>query len=183
MTDETAPHGRLEIVRWTLDHAPEMGEYWSRNREHLAPTQPHREESFWTVPGQRARIERVSSDVEAERLMPFLVVEAGRMVGEVIVSDVARGAFCSGRLGYSIDAGRLRRGIATWAVSAVVDAAFAAGLHRLQAATLLDNEASQGVLARCGFEVIGVARQYLAIAGSWRDHRLWQRVDETQPAP
>ena len=69
------------------------------------------------------------------------------------------------------------RGIATHAVGEVCRWAFGeAGLHRLEAGTLLDNHASQKVLAKNGFEQIGIARRYLLINGDWRDHVLFQRV-------
>ena len=50
------------------------------------------------------------------------------------------------------------------------------GLHRLQAATLVDNQPSRRVLEKNGFESIGLARRYLEIAGEWRDHLLFQRT-------
>ncbi|MDQ6857259.1 MAG: GNAT family N-acetyltransferase, partial [Candidatus Dormibacteraeota bacterium] len=87
-------------------------------------------------------------------------------------------------LGYSVDARRLRRGIGSWAVSAVVDMGFRdLGLHRLQAATMVANVASQALLERCGFERIGVAPGYLAIAGAWEDHVLWQRITTALDPP
>ena len=52
------------------------------------------------------------------------------------------------------------------------------GLHRLEAGTLVDNVASQRVLEKNGFELIGLARNYLHIAGAWRDHLLFQRTAE-----
>jgi ribosomal-protein-alanine N-acetyltransferase len=51
-----------------------------------------------------------------------------------------------------------------------------AGLHRLQAATLVDNHGSQRVLEKNGFEQIGLAPRYLHISGAWRDHILFQRT-------
>ena len=53
------------------------------------------------------------------------------------------------------------------------------GLHRLEAGTLVDNTGSQRVLEKNGFERIGLARQYLHINGTWRDHLLFQRVDDS----
>lgn len=41
---------------------------------------------------------------------------------------------------------------------------------------MVDNAASQRVLAKCGFEEFGLAPRYLHIDGEWRDHRLFQRV-------
>jgi ribosomal-protein-alanine N-acetyltransferase len=51
-------------------------------------------------------------------------------------------------------------------------------LHRLQAATLMHNTASQRTLIANGFERIGSAPKYLRIAGEWQDHFLFQRLLE-----
>ncbi len=177
-------HGALQIRVLSAMDIEDIGAYWVRNREHLIPTQPHREAGFWTVEGQRHRVERTANDVAVGRMFPFLVREDGWMVAEVTLSDVVRGAFHSCHVGYSVDGGRLRRGIASWALEAAVDMAFTnVGLHRLQAATMVDNTASQAVLARCGFERIGVAAGYLAIAGRWADHVLWQRIHPGMEPP
>jgi len=45
-------------------------------------------------------------------------------------------------------------------------------LHRIQAAYRIENTRSARLLARLGFEYIGVAREYLFIDGAWRDHAL-----------
>ena len=69
------------------------------------------------------------------------------------------------------------RGIGSAAVEFAVEAAREElGLHRLQAATLPHNAASQKILRRAGFEEIGAAPAYLKIAGSWQDHILYQRI-------
>jgi ribosomal-protein-alanine N-acetyltransferase len=69
------------------------------------------------------------------------------------------------------------RGLATGAVAEVVGIAFGElGLHRLEAATLVDNRPSQRVLEKNRFDRIGLARRYLEIAGEWRDHLLFQRT-------
>jgi ribosomal-protein-alanine N-acetyltransferase len=187
VTRTGAPDGRrgqLQISVWSEDDIDELGAYWMRNREHLLPTQPYRDPVFWTVDGQRQRVERAAHDVAIGRMVPFLVRENERLVAEVVLSEVVGGPFCSANIGYSVDGRRLRLGIAAWAVAAVADVAFSdLGLHRLQAGTMLDNIASQKVLERCDFVRIGVAAQYLAIAGSWRDHVLWQRTNPGMPAP
>ena len=62
----------------------------------------------------------------------------------------------------------------TAAVRTVIDFAFRGlGLHRLEAACVLDNEASRRVLLKTGFEHEGTARAYLKINGAWRDHVLF----------
>jgi ribosomal-protein-alanine N-acetyltransferase len=80
-------------------------------------------------------------------------------------------------LGYWVDQAFAGKGIATSSVEAVLSMASEdLGLHRIQAATLLHNVASQAVLKRSGFERIGMARSYLHIAGEWQDHFLYQRI-------
>jgi [ribosomal protein S5]-alanine N-acetyltransferase len=176
--------GELRVHLWSTADIEEMGDYWARNRRHLSATQPHRDPAFWTVEGQRQRVERASNDVAVGRMYPFLVREDGRLVAEIGLSDVTRGAFQSSHLGYSVDADRLRRGVASASVSVVADMAFNdLGLHRLQAATMVENIASQGVLERCNFERIGVATGYLAIAGAWADHVIWQRINVAMEPP
>jgi ribosomal-protein-alanine N-acetyltransferase len=82
----------------------------------------------------------------------------GSPAGRVTVTNVARGAFCSGSLGYWVAADRTGRGVATAAVLEVLDECFTRhGLHRLEAGTLVDNHASQAVLRRTGFTLIGRA--------------------------
>lgn len=55
------------------------------------------------------------------------------------------------------------------------------GLHRVEAGTLLDNAASQRVLAKAGFTPYGIAPRYLHVNGAWRDHRLFQRLLHDAP--
>lgn len=51
------------------------------------------------------------------------------------------------------------------------------GLHRVQAETLVHNIASRRVLAKTGFKEIGLAPEFLMIAGTWQDHVLHQRLN------
>jgi ribosomal-protein-alanine N-acetyltransferase len=88
-----------------------------------------------------------------------------------------RGPFLSANLGYWVDQEFTGRGIGSAAVAFALDySRKELGLHRLQAATLIHNAASQKVLTKAGFTEIGLASAYLLIAGSWQDHILYQRI-------
>lgn len=86
-----------------------------------------------------------------------------------------RGAFQNTHLGYWIAEHAQNQGIMTQAVGVLVEIARdGLGLHRIEAATLPHNVASQRVLEKNGFESYGLARSYLQIAGTWQDHRIYQ---------
>ena len=142
------------------------------NRDFLAPFDPVREDDFFTLEVQRARI------AEAGR-HSWLILDGGEPAGFIGLSNVVRGPLQSAILSYWVDQDHNGRGLATRAAAAVVDYAFGdLGLHRIEAGTLPDNFASQRVLEKNGFERYGLARRFLLIAGEWRDHVLFERIAE-----
>ncbi|MFE9258228.1 GNAT family N-acetyltransferase [Streptomyces sp. NPDC006879] len=155
-----------------------------RNREFLRPFEPYRPEWYYTERGQRERIEGLRAEVDAGLLAPYVLVEAGggQLLGCITLGRIVRGPLSSGGIGYWIDQGRTRRGLATAAVLEMCRIAREdLALHRVEAGTLLDNLASQRVLTKAGFEPYGTAPQYLHIDGAWRDHRLFQRILHDRP--
>jgi ribosomal-protein-alanine N-acetyltransferase len=149
--------------------AEELTRLLVANRAFLAPYEPERPESFYTVRGQRDRIKH------ADHL--FAILDGRQIAGTIAVSNVVHGAFRSGNVGYWVDAMRNGRGLASGALAALVEHAFGdLGLHRLEAGTLVDNLGSQRVLEKNRFTRIGLAPRYLHIAGAWRDHLLFQRT-------
>ncbi len=111
----------------------------------------------------------------------WLLLAGEDVVGRFNLNTIVRGVLHSGSLGYWVDAGHLRRGLATAGTEHVAVQARERGLHRLDAGTLVDNTASQGVLLGCGFVEYGLAPRYLFLGGRWRDHRLFQRILHDEP--
>jgi ribosomal-protein-alanine N-acetyltransferase len=82
-----------------------------------------------------------------------------------------------GSIGYWVGEPHVRRGHTVDAVRAVTRFCFERlRLHRVEAACIPTNVASQAVLRRAGFEHEGLARDYLMIDGTWRDHLLFGLV-------
>ncbi len=149
------------------------------NRRFLSTTDPERPEEYFTASGQRHDIADQLAAHEERRLLPYVVEVDGVLVGRVSVNQIFYRAFCSGILGYWIREDYNGRGVASAAVAQMIGVAFGPwGLHRLEAGTLLDNNGSQRVLLRNGFTQFGLAPRYLHIAGEWRDHVLYQRLNE-----
>ena len=161
------------------DDVPTLTALLAANREHLAPWDPARPEEYWTEEFQRQDTARLLDLHRLGGILPGVVLLDGEPVGRISVNNVVRGPFLSGDLGYWVARHVTGRGVATAAVAAMTGWAFGeAGLHRLQAGTLLHNAASQRVLRTSGFTPIGVAPRYLRIAGEWQDHLLFQLLHE-----
>jgi ribosomal-protein-alanine N-acetyltransferase len=152
----------------------ELAALYRANREFLRPFEPRRPDDFFTAAAQRRRIDRIGDD-----LWRWAIEADGRMVGMIALADVVREPLQLGNVGYFVAREHNGRGLATRAVADVVQFAFGeAGLHRLEAGTLPDNHASQRVLEKNGFARFGLARKLLQIDGQWRDHVLFELVNE-----
>lgn len=169
---------RIRLVSRT--DADALSQLLQTHRDFLAPWEPVRSEDYVTAPGQLADIEAALGRHEHGTAAPFVILDDdGSVAGRVTLSGIVQGPFQSCSMGYWLAEDRTGRGLATQAVAAAVEHAFTTlGLHRVEAATLLANTASQKVLARNGFEEFGMAPRYLKIAGEWQDHRMFQRLAE-----
>ncbi|SMQ71868.1 [SSU ribosomal protein S5P]-alanine acetyltransferase [Agreia sp. VKM Ac-1783] len=171
LTDEIT----LRLLRSGDAHA--VADAYDRNRRHLAPWDPERTEEFFTTAHQSNVAAIQLAQHEAGTALPLVLAAGDRVVGRVNLSNIVRGPFQSGNVGYWVDAAQTGRGLAGAAIDALVaHSRDGMGLHRLEASVLLHNAASRRVLERAGFQPIGVAPRYLQIAGRWQDHLLTQRV-------
>jgi ribosomal-protein-alanine N-acetyltransferase len=99
------------------------------------------------------------------------------LVGVFNITNIVRGLFRSGYLGYYVFAGYERQGLMRAGLEAVVRAAFGRlRLHRLEANIQPANAASIALVKACGFAREGYSPRYLKIGGRWRDHERWARL-------
>ena len=159
--------------------APELAALLAANRDFLAPFEPFRPEDYFTAEGQRTYLEDVLRTCAAGGALPHVIVEDGRIVGRITLTNITRGPFLSANLGYWVAKAANGRGVASAAVARIARIAFdELGLHRIEAGTMVHNAASQRVLQRNGFRRFGLAPRYLRIDGEWRDHILFQLLAE-----
>jgi ribosomal-protein-alanine N-acetyltransferase len=155
------------------EDAEELAALYLANREFLVPFEPVRQPGFFTAETQRERIAVRAAD----GFHQFAILDGDAIAGTINVFHIVREALQSGTIGYWVDEARNGRGLATTAVEDVVAYMFGQlDLHRAEAATLVDNVASQRVLEKAGFERIGLAPRYLRINDVWRDFLLFQRL-------
>ena len=171
----------------TAADAARLAQLTAANHEAIAQTRPDSLADLadaTTIEGQRAMIERYQQAHANGRGHAYGIVVDGELAGLLSIMGTPRSPSGSANIGYWVGAGYAGRGVATAAVAAVIPIAFGEhGLHRLEAGTLPDNLASQRVLEKNGFERIGLARGLLKIGGEWRDHLLFQLLeDDVQPS-
>ncbi|MBE9552170.1 MAG: GNAT family N-acetyltransferase [Proteobacteria bacterium] len=135
-------------------------------------------EPTWPLDGATAaafhrRRSQVKEEWRARTGYGFLIFdrEDGELLGGITLSNVRLGVARTGSLGYWIAADNARKGYMTEAVRCILDYSFnSLKLHRVEAACLPSNEASRGLLLKCGFREEGLAREHLKINGRWCDH-------------
>jgi len=157
-----------------------LAELVTRNREFLAPWEPVRSNSYFSLDGQAEVVAESLDRYREGTQVPHVILDAtGAVVGRINLNNVVRGPFQSASVGYWLAQEAGGRGLATAAVAEMVVLGFhEEHLHRLEAGTIPENVRSQAVLTRNGFEQYGYAPRYLSIAGRWQDHLLFQLLHD-----
>lgn len=118
---------------------------------------------------------------ERDDQVGFLICSADDdlIVGSTNVSQIVRGGFQSGYLGYQVFAPFAGQGYMTAALPLVLRVVFRElKLHRVEANIQPRNLASIALVRRAGFVKEGYSPGYLKIAGRWRDHERWAMTVE-----
>jgi ribosomal-protein-alanine N-acetyltransferase len=135
------------------------------------------------VKGQARSHEEVARAQEDQALageaMPFLIDVRGRVVGQLHVTNIVRGAFWSCTAGYWVARSVAGQGVMPTAIALAGDHAFGTlSLHRIEVNIRPENAASLAVVRKLGFRDEGLRPRYLHIDGAWRDHRSFALTAE-----
>jgi len=115
-----------------------------------------------------------------EQACHLVFTDDGELAGVINVSEIVRGSFCSGYLGYYAFAPHAGRGHLRAGLAQVIRRAFREHkLHRLEANVQPDNHRSIALVRGLGFAREGYSPRYLKIAGRWRDHERWALTVES----
>jgi [ribosomal protein S5]-alanine N-acetyltransferase len=185
----TFPGGQQPVIRGSGVYLryPRMSDYkgWallrSESRNFLTPWEPSWASDELTKGAFRRRIKRYHKEHRLDTAYAFFVFrsEDNSLLGGCTLSNVRRGVTQCCALGYWIGERFARQGYMYAAVRALIPFIFSTlGLHRIEAACLPTNEASQNLLVKAGFRQEGLARRYLQINGEWRDHVLFALLED-----
>ncbi len=163
--------------------APAVLDYFARNREFFRPTDPERPAEFYTSAFWREQADRSAQEFYRDQCVRFFLFrnEANRgerVIGAANFTSIFRGPFHACYLGYGLDEKAQGQGYMTEGLSAAIPYLFEEmNLHRIMANYMPHNVKSGAVLKRLGFTVEGQARDYLMIAGEWRDHVMTSLIN------
>jgi ribosomal-protein-alanine N-acetyltransferase len=151
---------------------------WSRSRlanaDWLARWEPTSTQSWQsrnTVGEYHRTLSRLRSAARLGTMLPFGVVYGERLVGQLNVSNVVRGALRSCSVGYWIDSAVAGRGITPTALALAIDHCLTeARLHRVEVNIRPENHASIRVVEKLQLRQEGYHERFLDIDGGWRDH-------------
>jgi [ribosomal protein S5]-alanine N-acetyltransferase len=168
---------RLRLRLPPVEAAPVMLAYVEENREHFAPWSPPDPPGYYTESYWRERLAAARTEFKRGQSMRLVFFERhrpeGPVVGDCNFTNIVRGPFQACYLGYKLDRRWVGQGLMYEALAAAITYVFnELKLHRIMANYMPVNERSGRLLRRLGFVVEGYARDYLFIAGDWRDHVL-----------
>ncbi|MGB0920106.1 MAG: GNAT family N-acetyltransferase [Alphaproteobacteria bacterium] len=143
----------------------------------LVPFEPRWAEDELDARAFRRRLKIWRREREKGTGLPLLIFAADQeggtstLVGGIRLANLAYGVQQSGSVGYWVGTRFAGQGYMGRALDALIPFYFREmKMHRLEAACLSNNAASQRVLARAGFQREGIARQFLRINAQWQDH-------------
>jgi len=155
--------------------------YFTVNQAYLQPFEPRRPDNFLTVAYWVAELQARQQDAAQMRSLKLFIFERDApdvVIGVINLNTMIWGVFQAATLGYSLAAHKQRQGYMGEAADRLIRYGFEVlNLHRIMANYMPHNQRSANVLKRLGFEIEGMAKDYLFINGRWQDHVLSSRIN------
>lgn len=173
---------RLLLRQLPARYAPAVADYGVRSAEYHRPWDPIRPAEWWEPQVVAARLDAEIADADAGRSLAVYLSpreEPDLIVGRIALANIVRGAYWGCHVGYGLAPDAAGRGLMTEALDEAVRIAFEElRLHRVEANVIPENVRSLALVRRCGFAEEGLSPRYLKIAGRWRDHMRFARIND-----
>jgi len=171
------------IRQLELSDAEDLLKLEVENRDFFQLYSPLKDEKFYTIDGQVERIEKNVLLTKQDSVYSFgiFLTDSKQLIGNVTLSEVARGNYQSCWIGYYLDRKHNGKGYMTKAVKLVVDYGFnELKLHRIEAGVMPHNIRSIKVLEKAGFHKEGIAIENVKINGRWENHQTLAIVNNEE---
>jgi [ribosomal protein S5]-alanine N-acetyltransferase len=184
---------RLMLRMALVGEEPEVVEYLRRNREHLRPWEPKREDHYFTAQAwvgapERDQKEARSGEAYRFRLLDIAAATSGskpvKYLGTISLRNIMGFPMHNATIGYSLDHSAEGQGLMREGVRAVIRFGFEyLNLRRIEACFMPNNVRSERLLTDLGFKIEGLLRSSLEVNGKWEDHNIcslinwnWRRI-------
>ena len=158
-------------------------DFYRKNDGYLKPFEPERPENFFTEAYHEANLlAEYNAFIKFSYLRLWMYEKENPKcpVGTVCYSNFHRGFFQKCSVGYKTDYEYTCRGYATEVLHYTLQLICEEyGMHRVEALTLPDTDASIHVLEKLGFQKEGYLHSAVKINGEWRDHKLYALIFES----
>jgi ribosomal-protein-alanine N-acetyltransferase len=152
-----------------------MQRYCVENWQFLKPWEPARSDAHYSLAGWQATLARYNHNFEQGSALNMVALNLtnSEVIAVCNFSQIVHGPMQSCILGYSIAEKYQGQGLMYEILDKLIPYVFRQyNLHRIMANHLPQNNRSEALLKRLGFEREGYARDYLKIDGKWQDHVL-----------
>ena len=156
--------------------------YENDNRNHLSPWEPTRIKEYFSFEETKKRVELNFENFQLGSSISLVAFDKSK--SEILClctfSNIVHGAFQACNLGYSISEKKQGTGLMFEMLQASIQYVFTEyNLHRVMANYIPSNIRSGKLLDKLGFQKEGLAKSYLKIAGSWQDHVLTSKINQS----
>lgn len=160
------------------DDAKELFDFEIKNRSFFEKTCLSRGDSYYYFNNFiKLMFELVDEQSLGMHYMYIIRNSEHKIVGRVNLVDIVRGNFNKAEIGYRIGEEYIGRGYAEKAVKlALYDAVNKYKLHRIEAGVSPENTASQKVLLKNNFKMVGTYKKYILLNGKWSDSIIFEKV-------
>lgn len=163
----------MEIINISEVDADLISQYFTRNAAHFRPWEPNRPHDFHSVASWKVRASQLVTLQNLGQSLHLFAGADGAIVGHCALTQIVRGPFQACFMGYGVDCLWQGKGVAYQLCQHIISCGFnELGLHRIMANYMPHNNRSAKLLARLGFVIEGVAKDYLQIQGRWENHVL-----------
>lgn len=163
------------------DDAEPLLDLHLRNGELFQKYSPTFDDEYYALDSKHKYISSSIKQREEGKSYSFGIClkDSGKLIGDVSLYHISRGALQRCLIGYSLDKEYNGRGYTTEAVSLAVEYAFnELKLHRIDAGVMLSNIGSMRVLEKAGFHREGIELKGVKINGEWEDHQIFAIISD-----
>ena len=171
---------RLTLKVLTKDFAPQVLEFYIRNRDIFEKYEPVIGDDFYTIAHQRKILDFEYHNILKMAMVRYWIFkkdEPDKVIGTVSYRNIVRPIYESCTVGYKMDRDYVNQGYCSEALLATIPILTNEyGMHRIEALILPDNAPSMHMVEKLGFKHEGILRDKIIIGGERLDHCIYSFI-------